>query len=249
VRYAAPAAALALLAACGGDPKDPAPTPAQSTPAISLEAKAVRDAVAATLAGCPCEVTVHLGAFSEARSFSIQLRGVYDPKTQSTELKEVSDGVETGIVLRIVDGRTYLDPDVGKWVELDFSGVPAKPVSPLYPVAIADPRIAFALASNVSVATPAGVRHEVEYDLAAAGPATGPWAAMMKRLVPGASVYDSLKVENGRLVEMSFRTTDSGNDDDMNLRLVVDATGRAAPNVAVPTVERTVDVAHEEIAP
>lgn len=251
MRTYAAAVALALLAACGGDAKpapDATPDATQSTTTLSPEAKAVRDAVAKTLASCPCEVTMSVSATGAAKPYDVTLRGVYDPRTHSSELKEVANGEETGIVFRIVDGRTYLDPALGQWLELDFSGLPAKPVSPLYPVALADPRILFAVASNVSTATLAGGDlYDVAYDMATAVPATGPWAPMLKRLAPGESVYSDLKVTGGTVTFLTFATTDSGQGDDISARLTIDGTGRPAPNVAVPTVVRKVDVATEEI--
>ncbi|HEV2889265.1 MAG TPA: hypothetical protein VGX28_02730 [Frankiaceae bacterium] len=250
MRTYAALAALALLAACGGDaePKpDATPAPTQSTAALPPEAKAVRDATAKTLAACPCEVTVRVSAFA-GKPYDVTLRGVYDPRTFSAELKEVDGGAETGIVFRIVDGRTYMDPAIGQWVELDFSGLPAKPVSPLHPVALADPRIVFAVASSVSTASVAnGDFYDVAYDMATAVPATGPWADMVKRLAPGESVYDKVKVSNGSLTFAGFATTDSGKGDEIHVGLTVEATGRTAPGVAVPTVVRKVDVATEEI--
>lgn len=251
MRHAAAAAALALLAACGGDAK-PRATPSPSAPALPAEAKAVRDVVAKTLAACPCAVEVWVGA--PESGLRVTLRGVYDAKAQTAELREFGDdGKDTGIVLRLVDGRAFLDPDLGTWFELDFSGLPKKPVSPLGPLAVADPRVSFAVAAHVTTAAEASTTdgvtlHDVAYDLAAARPTMGAWGGLMDRLMPEPSVYDKLMTRNGLLYRMTVEASGGAPaDDDLGVTLTVTKTGVAAPPVAVPQTVRMVDVANEAI--
>jgi len=248
-------ALLVAATACGGgDPKPQAtsappttPGPVRTTAGVAPEAKTIRDAVARTLAACPCEVEVWAGAY--ATPVRITMTGVYDPKTQTTELFETEDGKRTGVRVRVVDGRTFVDPGTSEWLELDYKNLPRKGVGVLGPLALADPRVPFAIAGSVANASQAntsdlGTLWNVEYDLVTARPATGPWAGLMARIAPEASVYDDLWVKNGLLHRMGFAAGGKDvEDDEMSLTFTVTRTGVAAPHVTVPGGARKVDAA------
>jgi hypothetical protein len=253
VRRAAVALLLAATACGGGNAKPQAttspeattPAPTQSTAAVAPEAKAIRDAVAKTLAACPCAVEVWAGSPSTGQR--VTLTGVYDPRTQSTELTETDDGKRTGVRVRVVDGRTFLDPGTSQWLELDFSNLPKKTDAVLAPLALADPRVSFAAASGVANASLSntsalGTMWDVEYDMVTARAATGPWTDLMNRLAPEVSVYGNVWVKNGLLHRMSLDASGTpADDDDLSVTFTVTRTGAPAPNVAVPAGARKVD--------
>ncbi|HEX8003919.1 MAG TPA: hypothetical protein VF519_14625 [Mycobacteriales bacterium] len=245
-RRAAATAVAALLAAplvaCGGDAK-PAPTP----PPLPPEAREVRDAVARTLARCPCEVRLRVEA-SGATSYDASLRGTYDPKAQTADLREVTGTVPTGIVVRVVGGRTFVDPDLGQWIELSFAGLPKEPVSALVPLALADPRIAFAAAGAVTTGVreetgDAGTRYGVEVDLAATAAASGSSNDLVRRVFPGAAAYTDVWLKDGVLSQVRLGADTPGA---LGVLLTVLRIDLPATPVTAPDVLRTVDVATEQ---
>ncbi len=244
MRHAAVAFVLAL-AACGGGggtPKaTPTTAPATTPPPIAAEAQRLRDAAKKTLAACPCRFRVWVSALGGKESYDVRLRGVYDPATKSVSYTE--ERVKE-FQARAVDGTVYVAVG-GTWRRLDATGLPAPVKSVLAPMALADPSLFFAFGGGIAsdspnVVTP--VIHDVEYDMAAVLAGAGPYADLLRRMVPDPSVYDSVKVANdGTLQQVSFRT--SGDD-----ASVVSATyevlalhQKAAP-VAAPPEARPVDV-------
>lgn len=258
------AAALILLTACGGG--DPAPTATTAPPATvsqtptptptptalasvapNAETTAVRAAAARTLAACPCAVSVRVSA-SEGDDYAVsEMRGVYDPKAQTTSLTEYNDDKPTGLIVRIVNGRAFMSAGQS-WVEVTFAKMPAADVNIFGTYALMDPRIAFAAASNASFAyvssTAGTVVNDVTYDMTATAAKAGPWGAMLKRMTPKAvSFYGAVYVENGSVRRITFDTPDLPGKPRYGVFVEITKTGAPPQRLPVPKTTRTIDAA------
>lgn len=256
------AAALILLTACGGgDPKpaattapatvsqSPSATPtALATVELTPETKAVRAAAAKTLAACPCSVEVFVTASKGDDFAGAEMKGMYDPKTQTTTMDEYADGKRTGLVVRIVNGRVFMS--VGRdWVEISFARMPGNDVRVFTTFALMDPRIALAAAETVDLATVANTAggttfNDVTFDTAQASAKVGPWAPMLKRMMtPGVSVYGGVQTKGGMATRINYDTPDLAGKPVFRVTLIIVKTGVAAQRVGVPRTTRTIDAA------
>ena len=239
-------ALMLALAACGGGggtPKAAPTTPAATTARpVPPEAQRIRDAAKKTLAACPCSFRVWVSAFGGPESYDVRLRGVYDPAMKSISYTE--ERVKE-LQARAVDGTVYVLVG-GSWRRLDASGLPAPVKSALAPMALADPAVFFAFGSGVASATPkvpSPLLHDVEYDMAAVLAAAGPYADLLRRMIPGESVYESVKVaKDGTLQQVSFMT--SGDDASVvHASYEVLALHQKAAPVAAPAGAQPIDLA------
>jgi hypothetical protein len=246
MRRATGALALTLtLAACGGGGHPQASgSPARtSAAAVSPEVAKVRAGVARTLAACPCAVQVIVastGANPRQASYYDTFVGVYDPRTQSTALRDEKTKTAS---IRIVGGRTFAHLG-SEWVELGFGALPKPATSPLFSLALADPRIVFAAAANVTVATVSDTvggqtTYDVSVDTAGTAASAGPYGDLLRRLVPDPTVYDTLVVgRDGGLVRGSLKSRDS----EYSVTLRITGTHVKAAAVTAPAGARLVDV-------
>ena len=210
MRRAAVALVLAM-AACGGGGVAPkaAPTtpPATTAPPIPPEAQRVREAARKTLAACPCAFRVWLASLGTAETYDVRLRGVYDPASRSISYTE--ERVKE-FKSRAVDGAVYVLVG-GSWRRLDTSGLPASAKSVLAPMALADPSIFFAFGAAVasdSPRVPSPEFHDVEFDMATVVAGAGPYGDLLRRLIPEANAYDTVKLgKDGLLRQVSFVTS------------------------------------------
>jgi hypothetical protein len=257
-RAATVAAAFALAACSGG--VDPAPRPTAPHPTASPSASpvptrdpgvaAIRAAVDRTLAACPCSVVVSVGGVNARPGApAFNLHGVYDAAARTALLQRTVVGVPSGEV-RVVDGRVFADPPHGGWVEIDASGMPARPIRGFAPLAFADPVIGFAAARGASLtANPSRTgsyeSYDVAYDMTAVAAAAGPWGPMLLRA--GNAVYGEVGIANGVLDHVAFSTPFTDTADSFFVNVRVEATGAKAPEVTAPApVERTVVVARDD---
>jgi hypothetical protein len=243
-------ALLLVLAGCGGGSKEPKSAPATSTapatssaPAVTPETKAVRDAVAATLAKCPCQVSVMASAFGDRdHAWRETWKGVYDPAAGTTRLVP---GSSKNVELRIVGGTSYVRLTDGLWRRLDFSKLPAEPKSPLASLVFADPGLAFALAKNVGFVTltksdGVGAWYEAELGVLAAVADAGPNGAVLTRFFPNPSLYDSVALKNGLVSRLGVSYSE---DTSFSAAVFVERFGVASPKVEVPDTNVAIDVA------
>ncbi|MDQ1713597.1 MAG: hypothetical protein QOE45_3047 [Frankiaceae bacterium] len=250
-RATATAVAVVLLAACGGGKPAAKPSAAPSAPALSASARAIRGAVARALAACPCSVEVNPSGVGSGDSyFAPRLTGVYDARTRSATLRVVG---EPGVEVRVVAGHTYLTAPQLKggygsaWVELDFSGLPARNDTPLAALAVVDPAMAFAVASSVADASlMSGTNYETAFDVPAAVAGAGPSGALLRRLLPPATAYGRVGLTAaGALKYVDFTTIgqSAAQDDQLSAGLSFKAGHvKGGPTVAPPGA-RLIDVA------
>jgi hypothetical protein len=248
MRRATGALALILtltLTACGGGGHPRASgSPAQTSAAtVTPEVAKVRAGVARTLAACPCAVQVIVsssGADPRQASYYDTFVGVYDPRTQATTLR---DEKTKTVSVRIVGGRTFAHLG-SEWVELGFGALPKPATSPLFSLALADPRIAFAVAANVTVATVSDTlggktTYDASFDMAGTAAAAGPYGDLLRRLVIDPTVYDTILMgRDGGLVRAGLKSRDG----EYSVTLRITGTHAKAAAVTAPSGARLVDV-------
>ena len=258
------AATLILLTACGGGDAKPAattappatvsqtpsPTPtALATVELTAETKAVRAATAKTLAACPCSVDVWVTASKGDDFTRATMKGVYDPKTQTTALKEYEGGKDTGLLVRIVNGRVFMSAGDDTWVEISFAKMPGNDVRVFGTFALMDPRIALAAAETTDLATISNISggitfNDVTFDTADAAAKVGPWSAMLKRMMtPGVSVYGGVQLKDGLVSRIHYDTPDLAGKPRFTVTLTILKTGVTAQRLTVPKTIRTIDAA------
>ncbi|HEV2889266.1 MAG TPA: hypothetical protein VGX28_02735 [Frankiaceae bacterium] len=270
-RYAA-TVALVALAACGGGggpaPRatssgtpsasaTPAPTSASPTPTgvvVSPEARPLRQAVAKTLASCPCFVTMTVGVESST-PYVTHFGGTYDPKVAAVALAEIKqDGEPTGRGIGIGSGRMFVKPaGATTFYELDFGKLPAPATTPLVPYALANPTVVLSAAANVSSAvaqgdTEQGTEYTALFDSGGIVKAAGPWAPLLRRILTTPTVQGELAVKNGRLtrVELTTPETFGGTHLFVTVRIGDDKEEKP-PSFPLPRSARKVDVTREKV--
>ena len=253
------ALALALaLTACGGEstPESQPSATASSAAPVTPEAQKVRDAVAKTIEACPCRVNIRASAYALGVE-PAAMTGVYDAASQSgTFVVEDANGE---LEVRVVEGGVWLTTEAkagarARWLRLDFSSLPTTPKSPFAVFAVADPGMSLAMAAGTTTASvkqelgKGTTLYDVTMDIADAVADAGPQTDLLKRLVQGVSVYDSVQVDaKGRIVLASFTTNvpgAEGGDETLSATVRFEAFGVQGGATKAPTgPSRTVDAA------
>lgn len=252
--------ALALglvLTACGGGstPESRPSATASSAAPVTPEAQKIRDAVAKTVEACPCRVHVRASAY--ALGAPTELTGVYDAASHSGTFHVEDENGE--LEVRVVDGGVWLTTEAkagarARWLRLDFSSMPTKPRSSFAVFAVADPGMSLAMAAGTTTASvkqelrKGTTLYDVTMNVADAVAAAGPRTDLLKRLVHGVSVYDSVQVDaKGRIVLATFSTNvpgATGGDETLSATVRFEAFGVKGGATKAPTgPSRTVDAA------
>jgi len=240
-------AALLVATACTspGRPAPLPPAPSPTPPPLSTFARGIRAAAAELVAGCPCRVTIDLGAEQRDGTWRyVTVDGVWDAAAGSGEytVRGTFDDARgpRPITLRIVRGIAYVYPAAAygiarsRWARLDFVARAPRYATVFGMLAGADPGITFGALASVRGVARANFR-DVAYTwgdeyVANAGPA-GPVARAV--FAPGAP-YVTVD-RPGTLADSTWHA----NGLDVTLRET--RPGAARVRVAAPPGAETVD--------
>jgi hypothetical protein len=214
-RLLAAAAALVVLAGCGGGSPSPrASTSATGspTPALSAGAKKIRDLTAASKRACPCRLELSVAGYGQGDdAYGLQLTGTY---VAATAVSSFTTRDKDGVPWWIANGRAYAR--IGAlaglhkpWVELDFSRFSGIPKTTIESALLADPTLFFAIAQGVT-GEPylrldgAQQEYDVEIDRAAAITAAGARGDVLDQVLPKTTILGKISVRGGRIKAVSF---------------------------------------------